>query len=138
MDRKIGYAAALKTVMKSKKSWQIITNTGNKIRNKWKKIAKKNKLKIKIYGLPSLSRFEIKSQNWIKYKTYITQEMLKSGFLASDTIYFSIAHTDQILKKYINKLEKIFAIISKCENSIEDIDDLIESQVSKLNMKRMN
>ena len=91
----------------------------------------KNKIKIIIW-------LEIKSQNWIKYKTYITQEMLKSGFLASDTIYFYIAHTDQILKKYINKLEKIFNIIKKYKNFIEDIDDLIESQVSKLNMKRMN
>ena len=137
---RIGYVAALKTleVMKNEKSWKIITNTGLKIRDKWKKIAKKNKLKIKIYGLPSLSRFEIKSENWIKYKTYITQEMLKSGFLASDTIYFSIAHTDQILKKYLIKLESIFAVIGKCEKSIENIDNLIENKVSKLNMKRMN
>ena len=137
---RIGYVAALKTleVMKNEKSWKTITNTGFKIRDKWKKIAKKNKLKIKIYGLPSLSRFEIKSKNWIKYKTYITQEMLKSGFLASDTIYFSIAHTDQILKKYLIKLESIFAVIGKCEKSIENIDNLIENQVSKLNMKRMN
>ena len=62
----------------------------------------------------------------------------KSGFLASDTIYFSIAHTDQILKKYLIKLESIFAVIGKCEKSIENIDNLIENQVSKLNMKRMN
>ena len=137
---RIGYAAALKTleVMKSKKSWKVITKIGQKTRAKWKKIAKKNKLQIEIYGLSSLSRFEIKSKNWIKYKTYITQEMLKSGFLASDSIYFSIAHTDQILKKYLTKLDKIFATIKKCEMSFKDIDSLIESEVSKFNIKRMN
>ena len=104
----------------------------------YKNWSKKNKLQIEIYGLSSLSRFEIKSKNWIKYKTYITQEMLKSGFLASDSIYFSIAHTDQILKKYLTKLDKIFATIKKCEMSFKDIDSLIESEVSKFNIKRMN
>ena len=40
---RIGYVAALKTleVMKNEKSWKTITNTGFKIRDKWKKIAKK-------------------------------------------------------------------------------------------------
>ena len=40
---RIGYAAALKTleVMKSKKSWKVITKIGQKTRAKWKKIAKK-------------------------------------------------------------------------------------------------
>ncbi len=138
---RIGFVAALKTleVMKSKKSWKIITATGNKIRLKWKKIASKNNLKIKIYGLPSLSRFEIQSKNWVKYKTYITQEMLKHGFLASDSIYVSIAHTENILNRYLFKLDKIFSVIRQCEVKSQNIDDLIDNEISKLNvMKRMN
>tara|TARA_B110000027_G_C16112671_1_gene298507 strand:+ start:630 stop:2672 length:2043 start_codon:yes stop_codon:yes gene_type:complete len=140
-SERIGFVAALKTleVMENKKSWEVITRIGYKIRSQWKKIASKNNLKIKIYGLPSLSRFEIQSKNWVKYKTYITQEMLKYGFLASDTIYVSIVHSDKILKKYLSKLDIIFNQINQCEKNHQNIDYLIHNDISKLNMiKRMN
>ncbi len=140
-SERIGFVAALKTleVMENKKSWEVITRIGYKIRSQWKKISSKNNLKIKIYGLPSLSRFEIQSKNWVKYKTYITQEMLKYGFLASDTIYVSIAHSDKILKKYLSKLDIIFNQINQCEKNYQNIDYLIHNDISKLNViKRMN
>ena len=38
-------------------------------------------LKIQISGIPALSSFSIISNDWLKYKTFITQEMLKKNFL---------------------------------------------------------
>ena len=38
---------------------------------------KKYNLQIVYSGIPALARFEIKSKNFIKYKTLITQEFLK-------------------------------------------------------------
>ena len=45
----LGPTAALKTleVMEKKKSWEYITNLGKYITSKWKKLARKNKIKIK-------------------------------------------------------------------------------------------
>tara|TARA_B100001063_G_C16742540_1_gene545594 strand:+ start:1271 stop:1468 length:198 start_codon:yes stop_codon:yes gene_type:complete len=65
--------------------------------------------------------------------------MLKHGFLASDSIYVSIAHTENILNRYLFKLDKIFSVIRQCEVKSQNIDDLIDNEISKLNvMKRMN
>ena len=92
---RIGPSAALKTLeeMKTIKSWNIVTNKGNWLRRKWSNLANKNSLKIKIFGIPALSRFEIISNNFDKYRTLIAQEMYKKSILASNTIYVSTAHT---------------------------------------------
>ena len=77
---RIGSVAALKTlqIMEKEKSWDVITEKGKNINDEWKKLALKHNLTIKVFGLPSMTSFQIDSKNWIKYKTYITQEMLKS------------------------------------------------------------
>ena len=82
MTERIGPTAALKTLeeMERIKSWELITNTGKVIRKHWLEIAKRNNLNLKISGLPALSSFVIESENWLKYKSYITQEMLKKYF----------------------------------------------------------
>ncbi len=76
---RIGSVAALETLneMEKIKSWEIITKKGEKIQKKWNEIAKSNNLKISVLGIPALSSFSIISKDWLKYKTFITQEMLK-------------------------------------------------------------
>ena len=71
-------------------------------------VFKKNNFKLDTFGLDALAQFRIKSENFQKYKTYITQEMLKSGFLATSSVYMSVAHNETIFKKYESKLDRIF------------------------------
>ena len=134
-----GPVAALKTLeeMEKIKSWEIITKIGNKIVKGWKKLATKHKLKIRCSGIPSIKSFEIKSKNWLKYKTLISQEMLKKGFLAGNTIYACIDHNDKIIKKYLDCLDKIFKIISACEKNGQ-IDMMLETSVCQTGFKRLN
>ena len=68
--------------------------------------------------------FTIKSSDFNKYKTYITQEMLKRGILATTTIYVSIKHNLQILKIF-KELDKIFYKINEFENN-RNIDKNLE------------
>ena len=105
LDERTGYVAALKTleIMEKIRSWKIISNQGKKIKIFLKKIAKKNKLNIAISGLDACPSFSIESENWIKYKTLITQELLENKILGGNTSYVSIAHTNKILKKYDTK-----------------------------------
>ena len=79
--------------MEREKSWEIVTDIGKKINYNWKKMAEKYDLSITIQGLPALTSFTINSNNWLHYKTFLTQEMLKNRFLASNTIYVSTAHS---------------------------------------------
>jgi glutamate-1-semialdehyde 2,1-aminomutase len=135
----IGPTAALKTLelMEKQKSWIQITKIGNYIITNWKKIAKKNSVKIRIKGIAALCSFEFESRNNNLYKNLITQEMLKRGYLASNTIYVSTSHKKNILKKYFKVLDDIFKIISKCEKG-EDVYIYLNNKASKEKFSRLN
>ena len=124
---RIGPTAALKTleVMKSEESWNTITTTGKIIKSGWQKLAEANNLSIVIQGLDALASFYFDINHMAKYKSYITQEMLKKGFLASTTIYTSIAHTETVVDSYLNALNDIFSIIGSCKGT-NKIDTLLE------------
>ena len=69
-------------------------------------------------------------------KKFIINEMLKEGVLASNIIYVSISHTDEILRYYFRKLEKIFhklSIISKQNLKKEANKSLLLSHFKRMN-----
>ncbi len=136
---RVGPAAALATLheMKKIKSWNIITKNGKKLIQNWKQLSKKYNLNITIQGLPALCNFTFTSKNSKKYKTLITQEMLKKGILASTAVYSSISHSNSILKEYFYELEKTFKIIEKCENG-ENINKYLKYPESHSTFERLN
>ncbi len=136
---RIGPSAALKTLeeMERIKSWKIVTNKGNWLRKKWLDLAKKNNLKIKLSGIPALSRFEILSNNFNKYRTLIAQEMYKKSILASNTIYVSTAHSKENFLKYFSSLKRVFEVIAKCEDG-DIIDNYLDVPEIKKFFKRLN
>jgi len=136
---RIGPVAALKTIeiMEKKKSWKIITSRGKYIINNWKKIAKKNNLKIIIKGIPALCSFYFESKNNNAYKTYITQEMLKYGFLATNVVYLSTAHSKLIIDKYLKKMNIIFKEIREFEDG-KDVYSYLETQLATESFSRLN
>ena len=99
--------------MEKIKSWEIITNLGSRVVSGWRKIAKENKLKISVFGLPAISSYTFKTNNLIN-KTYITQEMLKKGFLASTNFYASTAHNEYRINLYFKRLMKFIRIFQVC------------------------
>ena len=136
---RIGPVAALKTleIMEREKSWEQVTNKGKIITKSWFDLAKKYNLPIEISGIPALTNFKILADDWLKYKTLITQEMLKEGYLATNLVYVCIEHTDEIVKDYLKKLDSIFSVISDCENG-RDIDKLLEGPVCHSGFERLN
>ena len=70
---RLGPSAALKTIeiMEKNKTYNKIKNLGLKMMSIWQKIASKHNLEIKIYGIPSLAKFEIKSKDWPKMKLFM-------------------------------------------------------------------
>lgn len=136
---RIGPTAALKTleVMKREKSWEVITRKGNEIGKRWLELATAQKLKINISGLPALTGFSFDSPNALAYKTLITQEMLKKGYLAGTSIYVSTAHTDEIIEKYLENLVPVFRIIRECEEG-RDVNKMLDGPVCHAGFKRLN
>ena len=136
---RIGPAAGLKTleVMEREKSWEQITATGKDIGKRWQALAEKYQFPIVISGLPALVNFRIPVENWLKYKTLITQEMLKQGFLAANSVYVCTEHTEKVIDAYIEALSPIFLTITECENG-HNVDDLLEGTVCHAEFKRLN
>ena len=124
---RIGPTAALKTleIMKHKESWINVTSKGKKIEKFWNEIKNKYNLNIHIQGQSAMTNFFINSPNWLKYKTYITQEMLKKGFLATNSVNVCTEHDENILNRYYEEIDPIFKTISDCENG-KSIDNLLE------------
>jgi len=137
---RIGPTAALKTleVMDKMKSWEVITEIGKKIQLKWKELAELHQLSITVSGIPSLSTYSFNSENGMEYKTLITQEMLKKGFLASTHFYACTEHSDEYIDRYFSELEPIYKLINKCENELMDITKLLEGPVCHSGFKRLN
>ena len=136
---RIGPTAALKTleIMERETSWQQITEIGKRLRKSWQEVADVHGIKIKHNGIDALAGFTIDSTKAREYKTLITQEMLKKGYLASTSCYASTTHTKEIIDNYIEVLEPIFKLISQCENG-RDINSLLEGPVCHGGFKRLN
>ena len=137
---RIGSVAAIKTLdlMEKYKSWEIITQKGIEFRKKLIQISENYNLPIKIYGIPSITNYKFDSPDNFKYKTYITQEMLKKGFLASTCFYASIKHTSKQIDDYFFELDKIFKTLNKCEHGNLKIQSLLDGKVCHKGFKRLN
>ena len=107
---RIGYVAALKTLeeMKKIKSWEILKTNGLKIKNLWKTLAKKSDLKCKITGLDALPCLNFENNENLKFKSFLTQQMLKQKILASNVVFTSIFHSGKYLNEYKKAIIPIF------------------------------
>jgi glutamate-1-semialdehyde 2,1-aminomutase len=136
---RIGPTAAVKTleVMERMQSWDIITQTGLKIRERWQQLADKHGLQIAHWGLLALTGYTFKSNNALAYKTLITQEMLAKGYLAGNSVYVSTEHTPEIVDGYFGALDSLFALIKECEEG-RDVMGLLKGPVCHGGFKRLN
>ena len=133
-----GYVAALETVKFFEENNVIekIGKMGMYIRKELTKIFTNNGLDIDVSGgLDSVVAMNIQEESPLLLKTVFTQEMLKRGFLASNLIYVSYAHTKEIVDKYLENAADIFKIIADKKESLEE---LLEAEVSHDGFTRLN
>ena len=80
---------------------------------------------------------DFKSPNALAYKTLITQELLKKGYLAATSCYVSLAHTSAVIDPYLEALDGVFALIAECEAG-RSVEDLLDGPVCHGGFKRLN
>jgi len=138
-SERIGPTAALKTleVMEQERSWEQVTSIGLKLRSSWQELADSYGLAITHNGLPALTGFSFQSPKALEYKTLITQEMLKRGYLAANNCYVSLAHTPEIIDSYQEALDGAFALIFECEQG-RPVEELLKSPVCHGGFNRLN
>jgi len=137
---RIGPTAALATLKKMEElqSWRIISSYGKKVKGVWTALAEEFDLKIEIQGLDSLASFTFLSHHSLIYKTFLTQEMLKKGYLASTIFYASTAHSSEIIDAYGKALRPIFECISEVERGLKGSSELLDADVCHQGFKRLN
>ena len=88
---RVGPTAALKTleIMEKTKSWEIISKKGKIFKERLIKLGQKYNLPLNVFGSDGIPSFNFETKDNLKYKTLITQEMLKSNILASNVVYIS-------------------------------------------------
>lgn len=137
---RIGSAAALKTleVMERTESWKYITKMGSIFRKNINELASSHNINITNIGIDPLVGYKFDSVDGLAYKTLVTQEMLKLGYLAGTSTYICVEHTEKIIGEYFEKLDSIFKIISKCENDSENIHSLLDGPICHSSFVRLN
>ena len=63
--------------------------------------------------------------------------MLKKGFLASNCVYVSVAHSEQVINSYFENLSSIFELIKECHNG-RDVFQVLDGPVCHSGFKRLN
>ena len=136
---RIGPTAALKTleVMERERSWETITATGLELRSRWQELADCHGLSISHNGLPALTGFAFNSAKALEYKTLISQQMLKKGYLAATNCYICLSHTSEVIEPYLDELDGVFSLIAECEAG-RSVEELLEGPVCHGGFKRLN
>lgn len=137
---RIGPTAALATlkVMKEIKSWETVTQNGLEIRQGWDKLSEKFGVAISHSGIPALASYSFVSEDSQVLKTFVTQEMLKRGYLAGSSVYSSIAHTPEVIEGYFNALSEVFSDIGKILAGTEPAINFLDGPVAHVGFQRLN
>ena len=136
---RLGSVAALKAleVMEQVRPWETAIEIGLSVQQIWKETAEANGLKISVSGLPALSSYSFQSADNLAYKTLITQEFLKRGYLAGTILYASHAHDIKKFDEYATILDDVYKLIADCENG-QSVNGLLDGPICHAGFKRLN
>ena len=137
---RIGPTAGIATLdfMEKNKTWKQISDTGNKIKKKWNSISEKLDLEVNVSGIASIPNFSFENKKNLIYKTYLTQEMLKRGYMAGNIVYVCIEH-EKFLNKYFENFEEVMFEINQFDKGNKrNIEDLLDGPVCHETFQRLN
>ena len=137
---RIGSVAALKTleVMEKTKSWEILPIHGQSVSEGWLRIGLKHGIDFSIFGINSMIKFKLNSSSNQIFKTFLTQEMLKEGYLAGTQFNASIAHNPLVIGAYLEVLESVVGKYCKAINNGKDLPSLLNGSIATIEFKRLN
>lgn len=137
---RIGPTAALATIEKirSLNVPKHLCSIGRDICDGWDELSKKHVLDIEILdAFTPLPVYSIKHPEAQAMRTLITQEMLKRGFLAGNSVYVSYAHKKEHVEKYLENLDEVFALVTQAVEK-NDVRSRLNGPLAQQGFKRLN
>ncbi len=128
----VGPVAALATIkkMEETKAWEKIAYAGDAVQKAWRELGAKHNIPLKADAVPCLAHlwFEKYSR---ELATLYTVLMLERGFLAGAAYYPTICHTPEVISKYVEAIDEVFAIIGEVlkEDDVNAINEMINGNV---------
>lgn len=118
-SERIGPAAALATIerLRRMRAPERLDRIGRRIGEGWRALAKRHGLPISLEGPNALITFTFNRGPAAELRTLFTQEMLRRGFLAGQTVYVSCAHTPKDVREYLRAVDEVFALIRRALDS---------------------
>ena len=136
---RIGFVAGLKTIeiLTREKAWIHLNKIGTLIGEGWVKLANKHNLSLKITEFKPLITFKLNyGELNNQLITLFTQEMLKRGYLCAPSIYVSLAHNEEIVNEYLEKVDEVFKILSVAIET-KTIFEKLESKIRSDSFTRL-
>jgi glutamate-1-semialdehyde 2,1-aminomutase len=140
-SERIGFSAGLATldVMDKERSWNVISDVGDKIREIWISAAEHNNFSIEIKGLKPMPSMVMPLFSELGFRSFFVRSMLKRGFCATPTIYTCIPHQDEtLLKKYELAVFDVFTELRKFGSDEAIQSYLVSAEGAIPGLKRMN
>ena len=137
---RLGYVAALAVLdeMEQTRSWEVISQKGAMFKSRMSTLFAKHGLDVDINGMDALVSFNVSQVDTSAAKTYITQEMLREGFLAGNLFYPSIAHSESDTDDFFVSLDRVIMALSLIVKNKDDIVRHLNGPVCHSTFQRLN
>ena len=128
---RVALAATLKNVeiYVRDKVWERQIKAGRKVKRGWLEAAEAYGLPVEVGGIDPLAHFGFAVDDPLMYQTFVTQEMLKRGYLASTALYSCSHHEDAILNEYLNDLSEVFCQLADFRAKGVDVRELVRGPI---------
>jgi glutamate-1-semialdehyde aminotransferase len=135
----IGPAAAIACIRKMQRVrlWEHTQRIGQMIQTGWSALIAKHNLKALAEGPYPLSHLKLDyGPQTQAIRTLLTQLMLEAGYLATDTVYVTYAHTPAIVEEYLAALDKVLATLAEAIVA-GDVNARLKSAVAHSGFQRL-
>ena len=136
---RLGPATTLVAIRKMRKvnTPAHLARVGREARHIWQQAAQAHGIPIHVGGSLPLSHFAFEGLDAQAAKTLFTQEMLKKGFLATNSLYASYAHTPALLKKYEEAVHAVFGYVAHARKT-GGVKKYLQGPVAHTGFQRLN
>ncbi len=136
----VGPVAALATLkkMEETKVWEHVAKIGDKVQKAWCEAGKKYNVPLTADAVPCLAHLVFKKYER-ELNTLYTVLMMERGFLGAPAFYPTLAHTDEIVDKYIEAIDEVFAVIGEVlkKDDVEEIKRMTDGKVVQKDFGRL-
>ncbi len=135
----IGSVAALTTLKKMQRVDlpAHIDRVGKYMNAGWLRLDEKHDLGMELHGEPAIGHFTIEcGDDVVSVNTLLTQCMLDRGFLANTGCYLTLAHTEEIVDKYLVALDETLEILKEAVEK-DDVMSRLRGPVAQVGFKRL-